>query len=165
VVDVQEVARGGGSHAIDTRHLVVALAHGRGPAADALRSVGVDPTALGTRLAEELRAEGLDPDALASVGIDLTAVSERADAVFGPGALDAPGRRRKGHVPFTRDAKKSLELALRETIRLAGKQIDSGKLLLGVLRADCPGRTALEAAGIDRAVLRAALEQPQARSA
>ena len=40
----------------------------------------------------------------------------------------------KGHLPFTADAKKSLELALREAVRLHTSRIDGAMLLLGTLR-------------------------------
>ena len=91
------------------------------------------------RLARDLRGElrsgGLDAEALASVGIDLEAVRESADAVFGKGALDRAGRAPvKGHIPFTADAKKVLELALREAVRLRTNRIDGAMLLLGMLR-------------------------------
>ncbi len=58
------------------------------------------------------------------------------EASFGPGALDAPGRRRdpRGHLPFSRRAKKVLELSLREAIALASKSIADGHIALGLLR-------------------------------
>nr|WP_268247750.1 Clp protease N-terminal domain-containing protein [Actinomadura citrea] len=46
------------------------------------------------------------------------------------GKLD---RFRRGHIPFTPQAKKALELSLRHAIRLGQKEIRSGHLLLGVL--------------------------------
>ncbi len=64
---------------------------------------------------------------------------------------------------FAPDAKKSLELALREAIRLKHKRIDRVHLMLGILRAECPGRALLERAGADAEDLRTALEeQPKA---
>ena len=161
VVGAQEVARTAGSRAIDTRHVLVALVEREGPACRGLRSSGVDVAALATDLRDEVRSAGLDPEALASLGIDLGAVRERADAVFGPGALDRAGRGPR-HVAFTSAAKKALRLALRETIRLDRKSIDGGGLLLGILRADCPARDSLTRAGVDLEALRRALEQPDA---
>ena len=81
------------------------------------------------------------------------------DAVFGPGALDRAGRRPGSHIPFSADAKKALELSLREAIRLKERSIRSGHLLLGILRAGSPGRALLENAGVDADALRQALEQ------
>lgn len=164
VVRAQEVARQTGGKQVDTRHLLAALAEGEGPAATALRAAAVDPVALLQDIHRELRTSGLDRDALASVGIDLQAVTERVEEVFGPDALQEPGRRRR-HIPFAADAKKALELALREAIRLHERTIDGRHLLLGLVRADCPGRALLARAGVDLPALRRALEEPGARSA
>jgi ATP-dependent Clp protease ATP-binding subunit ClpA len=164
VVEAQTVARQVGTASIDTRHLLVALAESPGAAADALRGVGLDPARVAAAARAELSSGGLDGAALAALGIDLEAVRRRADATFGPGALErAGGRRPRGHIPFTPDAKKALELALREAIRLGDRTIDGAHVLLGVLRADCPaGRVlepALHDAGTDVPSLRAAVEQ------
>lgn len=63
-----------------------------------------------------------DADALRSVGIDLDEVRRNVEDAFGPGALDrgVPDAHRSGtrHIPFTRDAKRALELSLREAIHL-----------------------------------------------
>lgn len=67
------------------------------------RELGVDVAGLVTSLRSELRESGLDREALASLGIDLDAVRERAEAVFGPGALDSAGHG-PGRIPFSRDA-------------------------------------------------------------
>ncbi len=170
VVDAQLVARQAGSRAIDTRHVLVALAAADGPAAHALRTVGVDPAGLAARLRDDLRVGGLDRTALAMLGVDLDAVRSRADAVFGEGALErGTGRSPRGHIPFTPDAKKALELALREVVRLGAPAIDGGHLLLGMLRATgSPAESALRqeltAAGTDPAALRATLERPEERA-
>lgn len=170
VVEAQWQARSLGSSSIGTRHLLIALAERPGPAADALRSVRVDTGRLADDLRRAIPRAGLDPDALAAVGIDIDAVRERADAVFGEGALDRPlGRARRGHIPFTANAKKTLELALREAIRLHDTGIDNRHLLLGLLRnAGSSGERALRAvlttAGSSVADLRSALEEPQARA-
>jgi hypothetical protein len=63
---------------------------------------------------------------------------------------------RGGHIPFGKPAKKSLELALREALRLSAREISAGHLILGVLRTDEPGVGAvLSASGVDPAALRA----------
>ena len=84
--------------------------------------------------------------------------------MFGPGALERAGRTPGGHIPFTPDAKKALELALREAIRLHHRSIGAGHLLLGILRAENPGRALLKRAGVDTDALREALEE-QTRAA
>lgn len=168
VVGAQTVARDVGSRSIDTRHVLVALAESAGPASDALRAAGTDPARLATRLRDDLRAGGLDGEALASLGIDLDAVRRQADAAFGEGALTrGTGRAPKGHIPFAPDAKKTLELALREAVRLGSSGIDGGHLLLGVLRgtgspAEAALRRELAAAGSDAGALRLAVERRQA---
>ncbi|MFC7877509.1 Clp protease N-terminal domain-containing protein [Isoptericola sp. NPDC057391] len=167
VVDAQQVARETRSATIDTRHLLAALVGGPGPAADALRATGVDPDDVVAGARRSITSgEALDADALAAVGVDLDAVRRRTDEVFGPGALDRAGAgrpRRGSHIPFTDDAKKALELALREAVRLKDKGIGGGHLLLGVLRADCPGRRLLAdaagAAGTELPAVRAAVER------
>lgn len=157
IVDAQRVAHELGSRAIDTRHLLVTLVERPGPVTDALRRVGADPAAVAAEARAELRSGGLDADALASVGIDLDAVRRQADAVFGPGALERATRSRRGHIPFTTDGKKTLELALREAIRLKHRSIGSRHLALGVLRAECPARTIL-LRQVDADEFRSALE-------
>lgn len=167
VIAAQQVARATASRAVDTRHVLVALTEGTGPAATALRDAGIDIERFATAVRSDLTAAGLDTEALASLGIDLAAVRERTDAVFGPGALDRAGQS-PGHIPFTRDAKKALELALRETLRLEQKTIDGRHLLLGIVRTDCPGRDTLTERGVDLDELRSALEDldtPGSRSA
>jgi ATP-dependent Clp protease ATP-binding subunit ClpA len=167
VTAAQQLARDAGSGKVDTRHVLVALLGETDPVAATVRDLGVDVATLVASLRRELRESGLDREALASLGIDLDAVRERADAVFGPGALDRAGHS-PGHIPFSRDAKKALELALREAIRLKHRTIDGRHLVLGMLRAECPARGSLVSAGVDPARLRAALEtqgSPGAKSA
>jgi ATP-dependent Clp protease ATP-binding subunit ClpA len=165
VVATQVVARETGSRTIDTRHLLVALVEGGGRTPDALLGAGVDVEALRRSVRAGLSGSGLDAAALASLGIDLDAVREQAERVFGPGALDG-GQRSSGHLRFLPDARKALELALREAIRAGDRRIDDGHLLLGILRAECPGRDAVLAAGVDLAAVRAAVAQgPGSRSA
>jgi ATP-dependent Clp protease ATP-binding subunit ClpA len=99
----------------------------------------------------------LDADALEAIGIDLSAVREKVEAVFGPGALDRhPSRDRRGglvsgrSIPFTPRAKKTLELSLREALALKSRDIRDGHILLGLLReGDGLGARILTDAGID----------------
>lgn len=170
VVEAQLVARQLGSRSIDARHVLVALAESAGRATAALDAVGVDRGVLAARLRAQLSESGLDAAALASLGVDLDAVRRRADQVFGEGALDRAGRRgRRGHLPFTSDAKKSLDLALREALRAGSSAIHGGYLLLGILRnsgspAELELRRSLGDAGMDPAALRTAVEHPEAQA-
>lgn len=119
----------------------------------------------GGREADGRDADALDADALEAIGIDLSAVRDRVEAAFGAGALDRePARRRgrsatRGAVPFSRRARKSVELSLRESLRLRHTYIGAGHLLLGVL---CEGQglavRVLADAGVDLPALRSELE-------
>lgn len=163
VVQAQEVARDLGDARITPAHLVVAIASVEDPAAAALAARGADRAAL----LDAFDGDGLDPAALAALGIDLDAVRRRADTVFGAGALDRAdradrarrgggGRRSPGHLPFTRDAKKTLEVALREAIRLGHRRIEAGHVLLAVVRlSDTDGHALLRRTGVDPAALAA----------
>jgi ATP-dependent Clp protease ATP-binding subunit ClpA len=164
VIKAQEVARDEHSGVIDSRHVLVALIETPGPAVAAVAGSGLDTTDAVRTLRRDIRAgDALDADALAALGIDLDAVRDRTDAVFGEGALDRAGaarrRRSPGHIPFTPDAKKGLELALREAIRLKSSTIDGGHLLLGILRdTRNPAARALSDAGADLGRIRHLVE-------
>lgn len=153
VVDAQQVARATHSDQIDSRHLLVALTEAEGPARTALADGGLDVTELAARARARIEAgDALDPAALAAVGINLDEVTRRTEETFGEGALTRAGRILRGrrkHIPFTPDAKKSLELALREAVRLGSKEIHGGHLLLGLTRAESPARSILSDAGAD----------------
>ena len=126
---------------------------------------GADGREPDERHADALDADALDADALEAIGIDLSAVRDRVEAAFGAGALDRePARRRgrsatRGAVPFSRRARKSVELSLRESLRLRHTYIGAGHLLLGVL---CEGQglavRVLADAGVDLPALRSELE-------
>ncbi|MFE6648427.1 Clp protease N-terminal domain-containing protein [Nocardioides sp. NPDC057772] len=155
-----------GHDRIGDDHLLLAIGSGsESSAARALAGAGVDSAAL---KAEVERAHGRlgddDADALSTLGIDLDAVRSKVEEVFGAGALDSgkPRRRFGGHIPFTKDAKKVLELSLREAIRLEDRSIGTEHILLGILRAEGEGHAALRALGVDVTALRSALEHGKA---
>ncbi|WP_263121129.1 Clp protease N-terminal domain-containing protein [Cellulomonas sp. RIT-PI-Y] len=155
VTEAQARARDLGADRIDGTHLLLALSAGGGPAGAALAAAGITPD----RLTALIGSSGLDAEALAAIGIDLDAVRAGADHTFGAGALDRAGRRSPRHLTFDREAKKTLEVGLREAVRLGDRSIDSGHLLLAVLRL--PGSAAhalLLRAGGDPERLRTALE-------
>ena len=144
VVLAQEEARELKAEEFGPEHLLVG----------ALQSAGHDLSAVlaGYRLtAEAVRArlvagdggddalEG-DADALRSIGIDLHAVRDGIARAFGADAFDdalrKSGRRprRRGQIPFTRPAKKVLELALREALAHKDREIGCEHIVLGILR-------------------------------
>lgn len=131
VTDAQKVARRVRADRIEALHLLIAMIEDpTGVAGRALATKGV------TAAVAEKRAlhQGLDAEALASLGIDLDQVIASVDETFGPDALTRGRKAPRGHLPFSREAKKTLEIALREAIRLGDRSIDSGHLLLAVIR-------------------------------
>jgi ATP-dependent Clp protease ATP-binding subunit ClpA len=152
-----------GDDFIGTEHLLLALgAPETGRAHELLCELGLDAVALREQVLAAARTQPrgrLDRDALASIGVDLDAVRRRAEAAFGPGALDRAGRRcAPGERPFTPGAKKSLELALRNARALGSPTIGPEHLLLGLLeeRDGVAGRVLL-AGGADIGAWRARL--------
>lgn len=130
---------------IGTEHLLLGLLEQPGTlSARLLDRHGVDyqqVVAAITRARATQPGSDLDAEALETIGIDLTAVREKVEAAFGPGALDrSPMRNHRGllvsgrHIPFTQRAKKTLELSLREAIALKSKSIGDAHILLGLLR-------------------------------
>ena len=105
--------------------LASAVATGRGDPA-------IGPSHLLAGLANS--GSGLACDLLAEAGVDEAAVT----AAMPP----APGGAGPMTPPFTADAKKALELSLREALNLAHGHIGSGHLLLGLLRLDDDGAAA-----------------------
>jgi hypothetical protein len=144
---------------VEPQHLLLALTRasageGERPdervAARILAGHGVTAEALRAAMTGATRRGGLSDDevaALRSLGIDAEEVFRRLAEAFGPDALAeaAPTRSRRGlgrlGGPFTRDAKKILELSLREAIALRHRSIGSEHLLLALLRAGVPGPT------------------------
>jgi ATP-dependent Clp protease ATP-binding subunit ClpA len=168
VVLAQEEARDAGDPCIDGAHLLLGVAQVPGPGRAALDGLGVDASQLrrATREIGDPEAEPLDADALAALGIDLGRVRQAAEAAFGVGALDRRrrrwGRRRgsAGHLPFTANSKKALELSLRAAVRRGDHAIDTRHLLMGLLGAEEKRSTAvLRRVGVDPAGLRRRLEE------
>ena len=160
VVLAQEEARVLRHDHIGTEHLLLALLRLDTATTAVLRRHGLDHDQVAEAVTAHLGGEDLDAEALRTLGIDLDAVRDVAEATFGPGALDAPGRSRErkspGHLPFTSHAKKVLELSLREAIAQRSKSIRDGHIALGLLR-EGQGLAAkvLHDRGIDLQVLRA----------
>lgn len=163
VMQAQEEARALGHDSIGTEHLLLALANpDTGPSVttiplsgsgathprirDTLINLAGSPTKL---LSDE------DAAALASIGIDLSAVLDRVEQSFGPGAF-AP---KPGRVRFSRPAKVALELTLREALRVKTGRIAAEHLLLGLLRdKSCMAARILVELGVDLGHLRGILE-------
>jgi ATP-dependent Clp protease ATP-binding subunit ClpA len=157
VVGAQREARALGHGWIGTEHLLLAaLADHTTRVGRALEPLGLSHDAVRAELLRELGAGQDDEAALRDLGIDLDDVRRRVEERFGPGALDQPAprpgrrflRRRRadragcrevgpaGHIPFTRTAKKALELSLREALALRVKEIRVEHLVLGLMRTE-----------------------------
>lgn len=76
------------------------------------------------------QGEGLAADAMSFVGIDEKGLYERVSALYESGASS----KKVNKVPFSVEAKKSLELALRTALELGHSYIGTEHLYLGVLR-------------------------------
>ena len=139
VVSSQDEARRLHHNFIGTEHLLLGLLDQAGsPTCAVLERHGLTRTAAIEVLRRFAGHEQFDAAALGTVGIDLDAVRSSVEATFGPGALDVPspdkGRAVQGHIPFTRRAKKVLELSLREAVALQSGSIADGHIALGILR-------------------------------
>jgi len=179
VVGAQTEARALGHHWLGTEHVLLALvARSGSPVAAVLARLGVTELRVRERVAAELGVGPADDaTALADLGIDLEEVRRRAEQRFGPGALDdaaapARGPRRlfrrarscptgppTGHIPFTRRAKKSLELAVREALAAHSREIREEHLLLGLVRAEGLAGRVVHDLGVPVERLRAALKE------
>lgn len=127
VVLAQEEARELGHHDIGTDHLLLGLLRETtGVAAAALTSLGVNLADTRARVADSRAAA---PPA---------ASSTTAEA----------------HIPFTPEAKRTLELALRESLHLGHDFIGTEHILLGLAREpDCRAATILSQLGADQAAI------------
>jgi ATP-dependent Clp protease ATP-binding subunit ClpA len=157
VVLAQEECRQRGEQAIGTEHLLLALF--RAPENLAVmvlegfsvRRADVEADLTARRAVPD--ADGAaDADALAALGIDLDEVRRRVEEAFGPGALDR-GREPKrrflgGHIPFAKEAKKALELALREALALKHNYIGTEHILLGLLHGEGVAQEVLVERGV-----------------
>jgi ATP-dependent Clp protease ATP-binding subunit ClpA len=156
VVRAQEDARALGQPVIGTPMILLGIAEAPdtagGRVLEAL-GVGEDDIRDDIRRASEHRDRAFsdeDEDALRSVGIDLDEVRRSVEETFGPGALDRGRGSRAGHIPFTRGAKKALELSLREAIALGHRHIGTEHLLLGLVHHERSSAARILAArGID----------------
>jgi hypothetical protein len=74
-------------------------------------------------------AESVAVEALASFGISPEAVADEVEREVGRGK-----QKETGHIPFSAEAKKALELSLREALQLGHSYIGTEHILLGLLR-------------------------------
>ncbi|HEX2285225.1 MAG TPA: Clp protease N-terminal domain-containing protein [Mycobacterium sp.] len=145
VVLAQEEARELDSEEIRPEHLLVGVLKSAGrDLSSLLAGYGLTAEAIRGRLESEESSDDEtfddDAEALRSIGIDLRAVRDSVARTFGADAWDSAlrksgrRRRRRGHIPFTKPAKKVLELSLREALAHKDNVIGCEHILLGILR-------------------------------
>lgn len=138
---------------IGTEHLLLgALWNAEGPGKQLIDESGLSYAATRQQLEQD---NSIDADALRGIGIDLDSVRRRAESVFGRGALSRRrGPWRGGHIPFDNDAKKALELTLREAIGLGHTELSTDHLLLGLTRVPgSPAGRLIAAQGVQPEIL------------
>jgi ATP-dependent Clp protease ATP-binding subunit ClpA len=168
VVLAQEEARELNSDEIRPEHLLVGVLTSAGrDLSGVLGGHGLTADVIRDRLASAGRPgeESFDADAeaLQSIGIDLRAVRDAVAGTFGTDTFDnalsnsGRRRRRRGHIPFTKAAKKVLELSLREALAHKDNWIGCEHIVLGVLRGGDKFTLGLITEHVDTAQLRAAV--------
>ncbi|MFH8223436.1 Clp protease N-terminal domain-containing protein [Streptomyces sp. NPDC018057] len=134
-------AESGGARSVDAEHLLLALLDREGSRASfALAALGLDAHKEDVRreLGEARRRAGLsraDTDALADLGIDVLAIVSRVEAAHGVGAMSGDRDDEgwwSGRRPFSRDAKRALEKALRMAVARRDRRIGDEHLLLAL---------------------------------
>jgi ATP-dependent Clp protease ATP-binding subunit ClpA len=168
VVLAQEEARELNSDEIRPEHLLVGVLQSAGrDLSGVLGGYGLTAETIRERLAtaDSTGDESFDVDAeaLRSIGIDLRAVRDAVARTFGADAYDnalrnsGRRRRRRGHIPFTKPAKKVLELSLREALAHKDNVIGCEHIVLGILRGGDKFTLGLLTEHVNTAQLRAAV--------
>lgn len=122
---------------IDTEHLLLAIMRDPDTLAGCLLGdAGLTLQGVRARVIRLVNHGERDADALKHLGIDLDQVRSSVEEKFGPGALQRARARgfSRGHMPFSRAAKKVLELSLREAMHLGDRHIGPEHMLLALLR-------------------------------
>jgi ATP-dependent Clp protease ATP-binding subunit ClpA len=165
VVLAQEEARERGAGEIRTEHLLLALVRVPGDLALTVLEAHSVTREDVVRAVDAAGAHDVSAaESLATLGIDLDEVRRQVEDAFGPGALDRTraarerGGRSRGHIPFEKAAKKVLELALREALRMRHDHIGSEHILLGLLHDGTAARV-LHGLGVDQRASRVIVEE------
>ena len=168
VVLAQEDARELNADEIRPEHLLVGVLQSAGrELSSLLAGFGLTADVVRDRLAV---ADATDDDfadddaeALKTIGIDLHAVRDSVARTFGADAFgdalrkSGRRRRRRGHIPFTKTAKKVLELSLREALAHRDNTIRCEHVILGILRGGDKVTRGLITEHVDPSQLRSAI--------
>jgi ATP-dependent Clp protease ATP-binding subunit ClpA len=168
VVLAQEVARELRIREIAPQHLLLGVLQAAGnDLSTVLSGYGLTSDVVRARLIEASPTTDdscdEDAEALRAIGIDLRAVRDNVAITFGPDVFDnalprsGRRRRRRGHIPFTRTAKKCLELAVREALVHKDNEIACAHLMLGIMRSGDEGAIGLITEHVYTAQLRASI--------
>jgi ATP-dependent Clp protease ATP-binding subunit ClpA len=141
---------------IGTEHILLALLRDPGAMAyGILTDAGLTHDSVVTYLNGLWGLGPEDAEALSAIGIDLEAVRAKVEESFGAqygGVMPTGGR-----PPFTRRARKVIELSLREAIALKHGYIGTEHIVLGLIReGEGLAAKAMVAAGLNLTDLRAA---------
>ncbi|GHG18308.1 MULTISPECIES: Clp protease N-terminal domain-containing protein [Amycolatopsis] len=162
VVEAQIVARQSGSVEIRPAHLLAGLVKTGAPV---LAELGVSADDIAAELARTRRRGGVsdaDAEALTEFGIDVEQIVERVEQTHGEGALAGRlGPAKRGHIPFTAQSKKTLELSLKEAARLGDKHLGQEHILLALAQQRGTDDV-LARRGADYLTLRRAVQQRKA---
>ncbi|WP_439385836.1 Clp protease N-terminal domain-containing protein [Amycolatopsis lexingtonensis] len=162
VVEAQIVARRSGSVEIGPAHLLAGLVKGGVPL---LAELGVATDDIAEELARTRRRGGVsdaDAEALTEFGIDVEQIVERVEQTHGEGALAGRlGPAKRGHIPFTAQSKKTLELSLKEAVRLGDKHLGQEHILLALAQQRGTDDV-LARRGADYATLRRVVDERKA---
>jgi ATP-dependent Clp protease ATP-binding subunit ClpA len=168
VVLAQEEARELRTREIAPQHLLLGVLQAAGnDLSTVLSGYGLTADVVRARLIEASPTtdDSVDEDAeaLRAIGIDLRAVRDSVARTFGPDVFDnalprsGRRRRRRGHIPFTRAAKKCLELAVREAVAHKDNEIACAHLMLGIMRSGDKAAIGLITEHVYTAQLRASI--------
>ena len=162
VVEAQIVARESGSVEIGPAHLLAGLVKTGVPL---LAELGVSADDVAAELARIRRRGGVsdaDVEALTEFGIDVEQIVAAVEQTHGEGALAGRlGPAKRGHIPFTTQSKKTLELSLKEAVRLGDKHLGQEHILLALAQQRGTDDV-LARRGADYLTLRRAVQQRKA---
>ncbi|MEV6872624.1 Clp protease N-terminal domain-containing protein [Amycolatopsis sp. NPDC051128] len=166
VIEAQMVARQSGSVEVVPAHLLAGLVKiAEGDGVRVLAELGISAEDLAAELERVRRRGGVsdaDAEALTEFGIDVEQIVERVEQTHGVGALAGRlGPAKRGHIPFTAQSKKTLELSIREAARLKDKYLGQEHILLALAQQRGTDEV-LARRGADYATLRRVVQQRKA---
>jgi ATP-dependent Clp protease ATP-binding subunit ClpA len=162
VIEAQRDAQEVGAPEITSLHLLAAMLRAPESTASRLLSrLGVPIDEVAVEAGRVRRRGGIseaDAEALGEFGIDVERIIDRIEEVHGPSALAGTGRSAKGkHIRFADDSKKTLELTLKEVVRMGGKELGSEHILVALTVLRGPAADVLARFDVDAPRLRRAL--------